>query len=279
MQYLNNYNAVTAAKLDRIGVLWFSRLVQSAFVYPKNLSEPQARVPQYVDGSLEALEPDFCGWVVLEKSARDDLIDSGEHELERFDSFGQLPGAHALRRRKGNGMRLDGKMPQSGLSPVAVTSIAEFASNIVAGGSAWTANLENRPLHDPVIVNHENTYVSRAVVRSIADAQGWPVTGPLLVQSVEDVGANNSDSSRVPPDIGESREARLLILLAAAAKLVADHERKHARRPTLSKLNKNPNWSSLAMAIKLECGGLEGCNEGSIANDLGRGWKLLTTKK
>lgn len=83
-------------------------------------------------------------------------------------------------------------------------------------------------------------------------------------------------------EIGEKREDRLLTLLAAAAHRMAALDAEAAmrnRRPaTLGKGKDKPNFAAIAQDLALACGRQPGFGEGQIANDLGRGAKLLTVE-
>ncbi|MFZ4580086.1 MAG: hypothetical protein ACOYOB_16995 [Myxococcota bacterium] len=82
-----------------------------------------------------------------------------------------------------------------------------------------------------------------------------------------------------PAALGPQREERLLVLLAAAAKVAMDLDRKYSRLRSLSTNQGRPNIVAIAQLLESTCGSRDGFGAGAIQNDLGRGWKLLTSQK
>lgn len=264
-----------------------------------------------VRGHGANIEPDFCGWILADKSTVDQLVESGTAPLNNFSAFRSGPFKAGVERKRGTGVELS-------------NDISELLGIVLEDRHFWGKQLE---------ATFENSYVPRRTVLAVGRTQGWDLSGfplpsgdtltPSEAASIYAIPTGDLSNARRPPNastatsaevaamlaafpsaaadptadarakirqsasdaadlaplLGKAREERLLVLLAAAAKLVADYERKSAREPSFSLKNKTPNWGALAMAIKLQCGERPGCGEGSIANDLGKGWKLLTTKK
>jgi hypothetical protein len=82
--------------------------------------------------------------------------------------------------------------------------------------------------------------------------------------------------------VGDKREERLLTLLAAAATLAVELDRK-SRMPTLATRKGRPIASQIATALARKCGRNGGFRDGylpgAIANDLSEGFELLTGRK
>lgn len=76
------------------------------------------------------------------------------------------------------------------------------------------------------------------------------------------------------PDGGQGRQDRLLTLLAAAATVMARIDRK-TRTPSLSTDKGRPNMAEIARVLASECGSCPGYLDSPIADDLGKGLRLL----
>lgn len=125
-------------------------------------------------------------------------------------------------------------------------------------------------------------------VKVLAAKEGWPADlldapppGTRLPGWAEG-GPGVEAPAPVQELIGDKREERLLTLLAAAATLAVEFDRK-SKMPTLSTRKGRPIASQIATALARKCGRNGGFRDGylpgAIANDLTEGFELLTGRK